>query len=444
MPKFNENAALLFKKCIDAGIESPNELANIMGNASIETAGFRTMHERLIYTSVERINHEVPSSSLRYANEEIQAAVDSRDPSQIAKILYEDRADLGNSSPGDGYRFHGRGYFQFTGRTNYKKFGDKYGVDLVTDPERAADPEIAASLAIAYWKERVPARFREDAGHAGFIINGGGNGMEERVAQSGRWKEVITPELIDRVKDGSIDLVKLNGMGTDDRTNRHGKSADHPAVAHSLRQGDHGTRVADLQIKLDQLGLAGDHNQHLVNRNNHFGPLTDHAVRSFQREQHLLEDGIAGPATLKALEAKLLEKTKESPALTFTDPTHSGHALYRQTFDAVCRLDAQFGRTPDQRSENLAGMLTVAAQERGLHQINEVRLSDDASRAVAVCGEPGSLIKLYAAVDMMQAINTPLQQSSSLWNTELDKARVSAQENPSLQLHRQNAPSFSR
>lgn len=50
---------------------------------------------------------------------------------------------------GDGWKFHGRGYFQYTGRYNYQIFGDKFGVDLVSDPDKAADPEMAARLAIA-------------------------------------------------------------------------------------------------------------------------------------------------------------------------------------------------------------------------------------------------------------------------------------------------------
>lgn len=53
--------------------------------------------------------------------------------------------NLGNTQPGDGARFHGRGYVQLTGRRNYtvmsQRLLDSYGVsvDLATDPERAKD-----------------------------------------------------------------------------------------------------------------------------------------------------------------------------------------------------------------------------------------------------------------------------------------------------------------
>jgi len=54
---------------------------------------------------------------------------------------------LGNNSPGDGARFHGRGYVQITGRSNYKKAGAKIGRDLVGNPDLALAPDIAWEIA---------------------------------------------------------------------------------------------------------------------------------------------------------------------------------------------------------------------------------------------------------------------------------------------------------
>mgnify|MGYP003403276947 FL=1 len=54
--------------------------------------------------------------------------------------------DLGNTVVGDGARFHGRGYVQLTGRRNYAKAGAELGVDLVANPDRALEPEIAAQI----------------------------------------------------------------------------------------------------------------------------------------------------------------------------------------------------------------------------------------------------------------------------------------------------------
>lgn len=65
---------------------------------------------------------------------------------------YNGRKDLGNTQPGDGPRFRGRGYIQLTGRENYRVFGQKVGADLENNPELANDPLIAARVLVAYWK----------------------------------------------------------------------------------------------------------------------------------------------------------------------------------------------------------------------------------------------------------------------------------------------------
>lgn len=56
---------------------------------------------------------------------------------------YDGRRDLGNTHPGDGARFAGRGYVQLTGRTNYQFFTEKLGVALVDNPDLAMEPTIA-------------------------------------------------------------------------------------------------------------------------------------------------------------------------------------------------------------------------------------------------------------------------------------------------------------
>lgn len=53
---------------------------------------------------------------------------------------------LGNTVPGDGVKFAGRGYVQLTGRANYAKAGTKIGVDLIANPDLAMQPDIAAKI----------------------------------------------------------------------------------------------------------------------------------------------------------------------------------------------------------------------------------------------------------------------------------------------------------
>jgi hypothetical protein len=56
--------------------------------------------------------------------------------------------NVGNTKPGDGALFHGRGYVQLTGRTNYTKAKKLTGVDLLAEPDRAKEPELAYQIAI--------------------------------------------------------------------------------------------------------------------------------------------------------------------------------------------------------------------------------------------------------------------------------------------------------
>lgn len=54
--------------------------------------------------------------------------------------------EMGNTTPGDGIKYHGRGYVQLTWQDNYQKAADKLGVDLVQHPELALQPDNAAQI----------------------------------------------------------------------------------------------------------------------------------------------------------------------------------------------------------------------------------------------------------------------------------------------------------
>lgn len=92
--------------------------------------------------------------------------------------MYEGREDLGNDHPGDGARFHGRGYIQLTGRANYRTYGKKVGVPLERHPEQALDPEVAARVLATYFKERGVATSakKRDWEEVRRRVNGGLNG----------------------------------------------------------------------------------------------------------------------------------------------------------------------------------------------------------------------------------------------------------------------------
>lgn len=99
-----------------------------------------------------------------------------------AQVRYEGRKDLGNTEPGDGKRFMGRGLIQTTGRNNYKNTGDALGIDLLSNPEMLETTVLATRSAGWFWKNRGLNELA-DSGKFETItrrINGGINGLEDR------------------------------------------------------------------------------------------------------------------------------------------------------------------------------------------------------------------------------------------------------------------------
>ncbi|MDR3531963.1 MAG: glycoside hydrolase family 19 protein [Rhodopila sp.] len=95
---------------------------------------------------------------------------------------YENRTDLGNTQPGDGPRYKGRGLIQLTGRANYKQYGDLLGLDLIGSPDIAADPPVSLKLACAFWKQKGLNALADldDTITITRRINGGLNGLDSR------------------------------------------------------------------------------------------------------------------------------------------------------------------------------------------------------------------------------------------------------------------------
>jgi len=131
-----------------------------------------------------QLGHE--SGSLRYTAELASGAA------------YEGRTDLGNSQPGDGPRFKGRGLIQVTGRTNYTNYSNDRGQDYVTSLSPnllATDPDVAADCAGWFWTTR---HLNELADNDDLLtitnrINGGTNGLDDRARRLKLAKCLLIP-----------------------------------------------------------------------------------------------------------------------------------------------------------------------------------------------------------------------------------------------------------
>jgi putative chitinase len=122
---------------------------------------------------IAQVGHE--SGQLRYVRE-----IWGPTPAQAR---YEGRADLGNTVPGDGFKFRGRGLIQITGRSNYAACGEALSLDLINNPEFLEQPQYACLSAAWFWSSRGLSSLA-DAGKFETItrrINGGINGQADRM-----------------------------------------------------------------------------------------------------------------------------------------------------------------------------------------------------------------------------------------------------------------------
>lgn len=135
---------------------------------------------------IAQVAHE--SGSFRY-NEEIWSnpRLDARGVATHGatwQLRYEGRRDLGNTQPGDGYRFRGRGLIQLTGRNNYSKYAAFLGRDLTTgdNPDLVGQPDLAVDAAGWFWNSRQLNNYadRDDVLSITKRINGGTNGLDDR------------------------------------------------------------------------------------------------------------------------------------------------------------------------------------------------------------------------------------------------------------------------
>lgn len=139
----------------------------------------------------ENLNYSAEGISKTFGAHRLQGhspASLARNPEKLANVVYGGpwgAENLGNTQPGDGWKFRGRNYAQMTGRRNYGRVGEMVGVDLVGNPDLANDPRFAgASLFKAmeagiytgrgfrhYLPDGGPADFRQFK-EARRIING--------------------------------------------------------------------------------------------------------------------------------------------------------------------------------------------------------------------------------------------------------------------------------
>jgi putative chitinase len=277
------------------GVTTGTRLAYFIGQFGAETGGGRVLYEDLSYTTTKRLLEIFGTGRHSAAITAAEAPSLLRNPVALAERVYgiknpKKAKELGNTRPGDGGRYRGTGILQTTGGYNFKKAGEKTGVDFYNHPELIIHPDHALKPALWEW-DHSRCNAMADAGNLLGIsksINLGNpnskstpNGMEHRKEWTTKALKAVHGQNITFTAPG----VSPNPGETGSR------SIDTVPTKPVLSDGSVGIAVKALQ---QALGIPADAI---------FGRATKQAVIDFQGKNGLTADGIVGPATWKVLNA---------------------------------------------------------------------------------------------------------------------------------------------
>jgi putative chitinase len=172
--------------CKAYDITTPQRVSGFLSQIGHESGGLASLQENLNY-SVEAIlklfgRHRISEADARLYG---RTATQKANQKALADILYGGefgRKNLGNTEPGDGSAFIGRGLKQLTGRSNYKRCGDAIGTDLIANPEKLLEPVNAALSAGWFWSVNGLNALADKGDVVAMTkrINGGDIGLAQR------------------------------------------------------------------------------------------------------------------------------------------------------------------------------------------------------------------------------------------------------------------------
>lgn len=240
------------------GLTTTNRIAGFMAQAGHESGDFRVLQENLNYSETALLK-----TFSRYFTKET-AKQFARKPEMIANRVYDDANrtnKLGNTQPGDGWRFRGRGLIQLTGRWNYEKFGKSIGKTAEETAVYMETERGAMESALWFWKTNNLNRFADADDIQGMsrAVNGGDNGMSDRVSRYSKNKKVLVDVAVISSTPTPVNPQITDAVTTSAPQNR------------SLQRGSRGDLVRKVQqaLKISADGV--------------YGITTEAAVRSWQR-----------------------------------------------------------------------------------------------------------------------------------------------------------------
>jgi putative chitinase len=174
--------------CKAYSITSPRRIVGFLSQIGVESDGLTQLVESLNYSVDGLLNtfgrHRISAEDAnRYGRVKGRAA----NQEAIANRVYGGkfgREKLGNTEPGDGWKYRGRGLKQLTGRWNCMACGKALGEDFVNDPDRLLLPVNAALSAGWFWSTNGLNAIADTGDVLAMTrkVNGGVNGLERRIA----------------------------------------------------------------------------------------------------------------------------------------------------------------------------------------------------------------------------------------------------------------------
>ena len=155
--------------------------AAFIGQCAHESGNFKTLEENLHYKA-ESLMKVWPSRFPDLAT----AAAYANNPQRIADKVYGGRMGNGTEETGDGWKYHGRGLIQLTGRENYERCGNAIGANLLEQPSLLVEPNYAVMSAGWFWNKKGLNELADQQEHGQITkrINVGLIGLDDRIAKT--------------------------------------------------------------------------------------------------------------------------------------------------------------------------------------------------------------------------------------------------------------------
>ena len=160
--------------------------ASFIGQCQHESNNFRTLEENLHYSA----DGLMRTWSSRFPSRDV-AEQFAQNPEKIANKVYAGR--MGNTEEGDGWKFHGRGLIQLTGRENYDNCGKGIGAVLADKPQLLVEPYYACMSAGWFWNKKGLNDLADKRDYPEMTkrINGGLIGLDDRKAKIAKALSVL-------------------------------------------------------------------------------------------------------------------------------------------------------------------------------------------------------------------------------------------------------------